>query len=407
MLTLAPGSYCDVCAEEYGPHCLPHSIPCGHVLCASCCSTIAEKTPPRLSPACPFCRETFTPDAARLIRTDFSSSGWSTPRRVPISVENLGDSASDLWARKTEKLLNTGNRGEVARRLEDRVARVAHKKCSVEEVSTLHTDLEEWLTSAGKTSSDQNSSLYLSSALLRAILMNHVAHSEASKHAKNVEASLKNKLDDFEATNGKLEAELRRYRASLTQKAQECQTLRTELNRLRVVATTLGLPPSPSAASQRATSPPPALPTYSPSGLSRFNSVHSRSASVQAASRPSTPSASPVRSHTPTPTPRSHTSASMRSSTPGPNTILRSQTPAVPFVPPKPRRLSHPSPPRMDRSVSEEKQEVHERWIPPTADKNDKFYSSAPMPAKYAAGLSRTPSTTARYWGARSPSPAS
>ena len=29
MLTLNPGSSCDVCAEEYGPHCLPHSIPCG------------------------------------------------------------------------------------------------------------------------------------------------------------------------------------------------------------------------------------------------------------------------------------------------------------------------------------------------------------------------------------------
>lgn len=29
MLTLQSGSACDVCAEEYGPQCLPHSIPCG------------------------------------------------------------------------------------------------------------------------------------------------------------------------------------------------------------------------------------------------------------------------------------------------------------------------------------------------------------------------------------------
>ncbi|KAJ7575229.1 hypothetical protein C8J56DRAFT_1172309 [Mycena floridula] len=94
----------------------------------------------------------------------------------------------------------------------------------------------------------------------------------------------------------------------------------------------------------------------------------------------------------------SHMSASMQSSTPGPN-ILQSPTPAVSLVPPKPRRLSHPSPPKMDRSVYDKKQEVHERWIPPTADKNDKFYSSVPMPSKYASGLSRTPSTTARYWG--------
>jgi hypothetical protein len=33
-----------------------------------------------------------------------------------------------------------------ARRLEDKVAKVAAKKCSVEEVSTLHNELQDWLT---------------------------------------------------------------------------------------------------------------------------------------------------------------------------------------------------------------------------------------------------------------------
>ena len=35
MITLNPGSLCDVCAEEYGPHNYPHSIPCGEfqILC--------------------------------------------------------------------------------------------------------------------------------------------------------------------------------------------------------------------------------------------------------------------------------------------------------------------------------------------------------------------------------------
>jgi hypothetical protein len=37
-----------------------------------------------------------------------------------------------------------------ARRLEDKVAKVAAKKCSVEEVSTLHKELQEWLTSEVK-----------------------------------------------------------------------------------------------------------------------------------------------------------------------------------------------------------------------------------------------------------------
>jgi hypothetical protein len=111
-----------------------------------------------------------------------------------------------------------------ARRLEDKVAKVAAKKCSVEEVSTLHKELQEWLTSdmedqvhnlpssshSAHLTPPWQTSLSLSAALLRAILMNHLAHSEASKLAKANEANLKGKIDDLDVTNGKLEAELRR-----------------------------------------------------------------------------------------------------------------------------------------------------------------------------------------------------
>jgi hypothetical protein len=119
----------------------------GHVLCASCSSTIVEKTSSRLTPVCPFCREAFSSDSVRLIRTDFSSSGWSTPRRIPTIETNTPD-FSDLWTKRTERLLSdSGSRiRQEARRLEDKVARVAAKKCSVEEVSSLHKELETWLT---------------------------------------------------------------------------------------------------------------------------------------------------------------------------------------------------------------------------------------------------------------------
>jgi hypothetical protein len=53
-------------------------------------------------------------------------------------------------------------------------------------------------------------SLYLSAALLRAILMNHFAFAEVTKTAKNVEATLKGKVDDLEIKNEKLESELRK-----------------------------------------------------------------------------------------------------------------------------------------------------------------------------------------------------
>lgn len=186
--------------------------------------------------------------------------------------------------------------------------------------------------------------------------------------------------------------------------------MRTELSRLKALATTL--PPDPRQSISPPTSP---VPPYSPSAqspLSRFNSVHVRSASMS--SRPSTPTmSSPTRSHTPAPPPtRSQTPSirsqtpSIRSYTPGPQTQhrptpapLRMQTPAPPPVPHKPRRLSTPSPPKMMRSTSEEKAEVHERWFPNMEQDKPKYGLRPPSRASYSTSSN---AAAARY---RSPSP--
>ena len=55
----------------------------------------------------------------------------------------------------------------------------------------------------------QNTALQLSAALLRAILVNHVSHSEANKQSRSMELSMKERLDEMEASHNKLEAELR------------------------------------------------------------------------------------------------------------------------------------------------------------------------------------------------------
>ena len=253
MLTLEPGSLCDVCADEFGPRNLPHCIPCGspslgfsseifslnlthilsgHVLCLSCCSNILEKTTSRLAPACPFCREQFTRGTVRLIRIDFNgpSSGWSTPKRSPNSprpplIED--DFPNDLFLKaSTPALPDPGEtRSREGRMLESKVARVASKKCSVEEVNALRQEVDRWLTeavvadavrapsSSAQSSSltpshKQSSALHLSSLLLKAILANHVAFSDATKAAKHVEASLKLKVDELELEKGRLEVEL-------------------------------------------------------------------------------------------------------------------------------------------------------------------------------------------------------
>ncbi|KIK45727.1 hypothetical protein CY34DRAFT_42464, partial [Suillus luteus UH-Slu-Lm8-n1] len=319
MLTLSPGSVCDVCAEEYGPHCVPHSIPCGHVLCSSCCHKIVEKTLPRLQPVCPFCRDHFTSEDVRLIRIDFSASGWANTRRRGGLTEAL-DIADRSTPRREDRFPfvepgSSRTRAE-ARRLEDKVAKVAAKKCSVEEVSTLHNELQDWLTHDEKSNDQLNSSLSLSAALLRAILMNHFAHSEATKMAKGVEATLKGKLDDAELTVTKLEADLKQYQALHNQKIQECQALRAELSRYTLKSASSQAATSPTRPStaaptglseRRQSVSSSAASTYNvpamPSMLSRFAATHSRSASVAGGSRPTTPArmtAPSIRSETPT-----------------------------------------------------------------------------------------------------------
>ena len=160
------------------------------------------------------------------MRVDYtpSSSGWSTPRRGAgihdVIIESDGEDALSAGLRSREQ----------AKRLESKVARVAGKKCSVEEVSTLHRELQDWLSSKVKPREQvrsicplhdsasviltivtrKTSSLELSAALLRAILMNYHAHSEATKAAKQMEAQLSHQLEETEMKKTKLEAELRR-----------------------------------------------------------------------------------------------------------------------------------------------------------------------------------------------------
>jgi hypothetical protein len=135
------------------------TFPLGHVLCYACCSAIVEKTPSRLQPSCPFCREHFTIDGVRLIHIDLpnggSSSGWSTPRKFPcVEANPLDVAAAEGWPKKAAALVDPGARSHAEiRRLENKIHSVANRKCSVEEVKTLKDELELWL--AGVKSNDQ------------------------------------------------------------------------------------------------------------------------------------------------------------------------------------------------------------------------------------------------------------
>jgi hypothetical protein len=245
------------------------------------------------------------------------------------------------------------------------VAAVAAKKCSVEEVSTLHKELQDWLTHDEKQTDDQLSSLSLSAALLRAILVNHFAHSEATKMAKTVEANIKGKLDETELSVAKLEAELKQQQSLYTQKVQECQTLRAELSRIALKSATPGISPArPSTAApttagesrrQSVSSPSASIYGGHPSTVSRFNAQHLRSASasIPPASRPATPA------RTTTPAIRHETplqSSRLRPTSPVPS--LSSSTRAMSFSATSPKKIHRTYSDESDREV------IHERWMP-------------------------------------------
>lgn len=365
MLTLSPGSVCDVCAEEYNLHCVPLSIPCGHIFCWSCCHKIVQKTLPRLQAACPFCSDHFISDDVRLIRINISEIGQVSPRWRDGLTEVLGRSPEDRFPLVEPSFSHA--RAE-ALRLEDKVAKVATRTCSFEEVSTLYKELEEWLTHDDNFHV-KSYSLSSSAGLLRIVLMNHMAHSGATRKARGLEAALKAKLDDMESKVIKLETDLGRQQALYFQKVQECQALRAELTRYPSTSyRAADLPARPSTAAptglseHRRTKSSGAAPTYNvspmPSKVSRFAATHSRKASVSApGSRPTTP----ARMTTP----------SVRSQTPTQGSVSSSRlrTPS-PILPSRPRTIYVPasSPHNISRSHSDERERererIHERWKP-------------------------------------------
>ncbi|KAG1786953.1 uncharacterized protein HD556DRAFT_1504599 [Suillus plorans] len=374
MLTLSPGSICDVCAEEYNPHCVPNSIPCGHIFCWSCCNKIVQKTSPRLRAACPFCSEHFISGDVHLLHINFPGSGRVTPRWRGDLNEALHQSrGEDLSPLVEPSFLRI--RAE-ARRLEDKVAKVVTRECSVEEVSTLYKELEEWLTN-GEYSNVQSYSLSSSAVLLRTISTNHIAHSEATKTAKGIEAILKEKLDDMELKVSKLETDLKQYQALYTQKVQECQALRAELTRCTLKSAysrAANLPARPStAASTRSSERQQTVSSFAastckepaiPPMLPRFASLRSRSASASAAgvqklTTPACTMAPSIRSQTSTKA--SMLSSRLRATSPIP--LSRPRTISV-----SPSRHSTTPPQIINRPSSDDQERpremIYERWLP-------------------------------------------
>ncbi|KAJ6598295.1 hypothetical protein DFH09DRAFT_903657 [Mycena vulgaris] len=95
MLSLGPGSACDVCLEPFGAELkAPCSIPCGHVFCVSCLQHIAR-------PTCPLCRTPF--DARHTIKLHIDLDNI----RAPVTDELVVYSSTDEGARQLQKRITS------------------------------------------------------------------------------------------------------------------------------------------------------------------------------------------------------------------------------------------------------------------------------------------------------------
>ncbi|KAH8111286.1 hypothetical protein DFH11DRAFT_1879938 [Phellopilus nigrolimitatus] len=146
--------------------------------------------------------------------------------------------------------------------LEKKVAKVATTRCSTEEVQALQKELSEWM-GVVKTihggDQQQHAAIQLSLLLLRAILMNHIVHSEAANVAKGVEQQLHSRLADGDLICEKLDSDLCQHKNLLAVKTQEVASLRSDLSKLKgsVVTPTPLRRPAPTATSPSPPRPPP------------------------------------------------------------------------------------------------------------------------------------------------------
>ncbi|KAF7291630.1 RING-type domain-containing protein [Mycena chlorophos] len=123
MLSLGPGSSCDVCLEPFTENDkAPCSIPCGHVFCSTCLQSVER-------PTCPLCRQPF--QARHIIK-------------LHVDVESLRPPAAP------HSLSAHSSPDETARHLQERIIILASSGATEEQTTQLTADCKGFLASVPK-----------------------------------------------------------------------------------------------------------------------------------------------------------------------------------------------------------------------------------------------------------------
>ncbi|KAJ6551218.1 hypothetical protein B0H19DRAFT_164463 [Mycena capillaripes] len=123
MLSLGPGSACDVCLEPFGAELkAPCSIPCGHIFCVNCLHQVAR-------PTCPLCRTPF--DTRHTIK-------------LHIDVDNINVLPS------FDEMPLPPNSDDGARQLQERITNVAASGATEIQTTQLTEECKKFLSTVQK-----------------------------------------------------------------------------------------------------------------------------------------------------------------------------------------------------------------------------------------------------------------
>ncbi|KAJ6618161.1 hypothetical protein B0H10DRAFT_1267336 [Mycena sp. CBHHK59/15] len=206
MLSLGPGSACDVCLEPFGVELkAPCSIPCGHVFCVNCLQHIAR-------PTCPLCR---TPFEAR------------NTIRLHIDLDNVRVPSSS-----TDKKPTSAGTDDGARQLQKRITGVATEGATEIQTTQLTAECRAFLETVPRNTYPE-----LRTSFKMLSYMCHVKHlyinqgRTVDQLTRNT-AALSQEVDLLNAALEALKIEKRRLE-------QSWQTLSTERDTLNSVCHSL------------------------------------------------------------------------------------------------------------------------------------------------------------------------
>ncbi|KAJ6598283.1 hypothetical protein DFH09DRAFT_1022617 [Mycena vulgaris] len=142
MLTLGPGSACDVCLDPFDAELkVPCSISCGHVFCVNCLQHIAR-------PTCPLCRTPFdTPHTIRL-HIHLDNIRVLAPVTEGIVASNTGISPSTSTSPSPSQSTSTY---EEARQLQKRITSVGVDGATEAQTTRLTEECKNFLANVPKT----------------------------------------------------------------------------------------------------------------------------------------------------------------------------------------------------------------------------------------------------------------